>query len=393
MTNQIKKTGKEVGVLVSFSLFFLSLIITVGFLIDVDSSTPIRGYLDSDIGSLSIQTQEAGILSKWKIKLGDNVKAGQVLGYVTKDRYSTGGKALTETNIAYLDMKIQESTARLTAIKNTQSIDKKNLDTLINSIESQISVLNIISSNKKKEIMLTKNKINRAKKLMEKGYFSQSQFDDIYYESIKVESEHLSIIQQIKSYQSSIIQSKQSFEFRKNTASNETSSLERNIIDIQREKSKHFSDNYFEIIAPIDGTIASLIATEGDYIVPSRSAGIIKRLDDKLIGKIIIPPKGLGQVRIGENVSIQLDAYPYNQYGYIFGTIEQIDSSYVSPKDQTGPISLSEPVYYAKIVLKENSLIRQEQRILRPGMTFEIHIKNRSRSILGWFAFRFFGYQ
>lgn len=393
MISKIKKNGNEVGILVSISLFFLSLIITVGSLIDVDSSTPIRGYLDSDVGSLSIQTQEAGILSKWKIKLGDNVKAGQVIGYITKDKYSTGGKALTETNIAYLDMKIQESIARLAAIKETQSIDKKNLDTLINSIESQVSVLSIISSNKKKEMILTQNKITRAKKLMVKGYLSQSQLDDIYYESIKLESEYLSIIQQIKSYQSSIIQSKQSFEFRKNTALNETSSLERNIIDIQREKSKYFSDNYFEIISPIDGIVASLIAAEGDYIVPSHSAGIIKRLDDKLIGKIIIPPKGLGQVRIGESINIQLDAYPYKQYGYISGTIEQIDSSYVSPKDQTGPISLSEPAYYAKIVLKENSINSKEQKNLRPGMTFEIHIKNRSRSIFGWFAFRFFGYQ
>ena len=130
----------------------------------------------------------------------------------------------------------------------------------------------------------------------------------------------------------------------------------------------------------MNGIVFTLNLQPGNYVSLSQSIATITSSPHKLIARLVIPPKGIGQINLASKVSLQLKAFPYKQYGCLFGVITQIDSSYVNPKDQVGPIKLSDPAYYATITLDSN-VAKHFKGNLYPGMTFSIlHMDRKCHS-------------
>ena len=51
---------------------------------------------------------------------------------------------------------------------------------------------------------------------------------------------------------------------------------------------------------------------------------IIPSKDEDIIGKLLLPIRGAGKVKIGQRVNIQLHNYPYMEFGMLEGTIHSI---------------------------------------------------------------------
>jgi HlyD family secretion protein len=66
----------------------------------------------------------------------------------------------------------------------------------------------------------------------------------------------------------------------------------------------------------------------------------------KILGKILISPKGSGKVKIGQNVNVKFDNYPYMEFGIIKITIEN---------DSLLPVTINEnqKAYMLEIVLPD----------------------------------------
>jgi hypothetical protein len=81
----------------------------------------------------------------------------------------------------------------------------------------------------------------------------------------------------------------------------------------------------YTIVAPIEGEIDFLnFLKTNDYIQSGQELFKIVPNNNQLIGQVNLPENGSGKVKIGQNVIIKLNNYPFNEYGSIKGKVKRI---------------------------------------------------------------------
>ncbi|MFY8111710.1 MAG: HlyD family efflux transporter periplasmic adaptor subunit, partial [Flavobacterium sp.] len=81
----------------------------------------------------------------------------------------------------------------------------------------------------------------------------------------------------------------------------------------------------YVFIAPISGRIDYLSFLKNDDFIQSGQE-MFKIIPNKneIIGQVNLPEQGSGKVKIGQDVIIKLDNYPYNEYGSVKGKVSRI---------------------------------------------------------------------
>ncbi|MGE8428416.1 MAG: HlyD family secretion protein [Sphingobacterium sp.] len=89
---------------------------------------------------------------------------------------------------------------------------------------------------------------------------------------------------------------------------------------------------------------------------------------DDYYGEILIPQAKSSKVKVGQEVLIKVQSYPYQEYGYLRGKIDYISD-----------IPIKDSVFFAKVVLTRN---KQDSDIkLKPGILADAEITTENQSI------------
>lgn len=158
-------------------------------------------------------------------------------------------------------------------------------------------------------------------------------------------------INDLEKSESAYLQKKFAFEVLKNETTNiqlQLSQIQQQILDLQlqyQEQSKKLWQEYnqafeklsneiniwkqkYVIISEIDGIVSfakywtvSQFVKEGEEILT-----VIPFKKGKTLCKASLKPEGIGKVKIGQRVNIQLAGYPHIEYGSLIGTISNIST-------------------------------------------------------------------
>ncbi len=137
-------------------------------------------------------------------------------------------------------------------------------------------------------------------------------------------------------------------------------------------------DNFLQIVAPVSGVVTDLTSTQpGDKVQANTPLGGIAPTNSRPIVKVEIAETDRAFLREGLPVKLKFNAFPYQRYGVINGTLE-----YVSPA--TKPAAQTrQPVYEARISLERDYYQVAETRYpLRYGMTAAVEIIVRERRVI-----------
>jgi hemolysin D len=137
-------------------------------------------------------------------------------------------------------------------------------------------------------------------------------------------------------------------------------------------------DNFLQILAPVSGVVTDLTSTQpGDKVQANAPLGGIAPSNSRSVVKVEIAENDRAFLREGLPVKLKFNAFPYQRYGVINGTLE-----YVSPA--TKPASQTkQPVYEARISLERDYYQVAETRYpLRYGMTAAVEIVVRQRRLI-----------
>jgi hemolysin D len=137
-------------------------------------------------------------------------------------------------------------------------------------------------------------------------------------------------------------------------------------------------DNFLQILAPVSGVVTDLSSTQpGDKIQANAPLGGIAPSHSRSIVKVEIAENDRAFLREGLPVKLKFNAFPYQRYGVINGTLE-----YVSPA--TRPSSeTKQPVYEARISLERDYYqVAGTRYPLRYGMTAAVEVIVRERRLI-----------
>jgi len=137
-------------------------------------------------------------------------------------------------------------------------------------------------------------------------------------------------------------------------------------------------DNFLRIVAPVDGVVTEVTSTQpGDKIQANAPLGGIAPRNARPILKIEIAENDRGFLREGLPVQMKFNAFPYQRYGLMRGTLQFISPA-TRPSAQT-----RQPVYEGRVTLEQLEYQVGDSRYpLRYGMTALAEIVVRERRLI-----------
>jgi HlyD family secretion protein len=137
-------------------------------------------------------------------------------------------------------------------------------------------------------------------------------------------------------------------------------------------------DNFLVILAPASGVITDIASTQpGDKVQANMPLAGIAPAGARPVVRIEIPEADRAFLREGQPVKLKFNAFPYQRYGLIEGTLE-----YISPatKPATGTKA---PVYEGRVKLERDHYLVAEKKVpLRYGMTASAEVIVRQRRLI-----------
>ena len=133
------------------------------------------------------------------------------------------------------------------------------------------------------------------------------------------------------------------------------------------------------ITAPVDGTVLSLtMKTIGGVVNAGQQLAQIVPEKASLYVDAALDNQDVGFVKPGQRVVVKVATYPFQRYGYLEGTVENISPDAIQD-DKKGLI------YKAKIKLNDEKSSKQNQLKLLPGMSVSVEIATGQRRIIEFF--------
>jgi hemolysin D len=148
----------------------------------------------------------------------------------------------------------------------------------------------------------------------------------------------------------------------------------------REEVTKANQKNRFErLSAPVDGTIQQLdIHTVGGVVEAAKPLMVLVPAHDGIEVQVNILNKDVGFVRLGQEVAVKLEAFPFTRYGTLPARVMRISRDAVQDKE----LGL---VYAATIRLERNWIAVDGRRVaLSPGLAATADIRTGTRRIISY---------
>ncbi|WP_035646353.1 HlyD family secretion protein [Flavobacterium sp. ASV13] len=298
----------------SFSIYLVSLLGIIIFfsllpIIKVDISSQSRGIIRSKTDNVPIATIVSGKVEWIAVKNNAYVKKGDTLLKISKENL--------ESDKTTQDM-LSSSTSSL--LEDISNLLQNQTTDLVTSVARE-DLFKFQSGKNELQSKISQAQINyeRNKILYDKDIIAQADFEKYEYE-LRLNKQAL---------QSFVSQQKSTWENQKRDLEERLKNLNGTIAKIKVE-----ANNYF-VVAPISGTIENFLGIQkGSYVNASQSIAIISSADN-LIVENIVSPNDIGLIKKNQKVKFQLDAFNYNQWGFLEGKVIDIDRNITIQAEQT----------------------------------------------------------
>ena len=137
-------------------------------------------------------------------------------------------------------------------------------------------------------------------------------------------------------------------------------------------------DNFLLIVAPADGVVTDVTSTQpGDKIQANTPLGGIAPKNARPVLKVEIAEHDRAFLKESLPAKLKFNAFPYQRYGLINGTLE-----YISPATKPSP-QTKQPVYEGRIALERDHYVVGDTKYpLRYGMTATAEVVVRERRLI-----------
>lgn len=353
---------------------------------------------------------------KFNTSSAPKVLTGKVTGNLVKILVKDGTAVDKNTDIAYLESvadhhqvlhlldkmkQVRSSTIELADLKDIVTPTELELGEVQNSYQNfYLAYLNYVAINKEGIYQKRKNFIqNEVKYINEQNQRIQQSFDLQKRELALAEEEYAKyqilaekkVISQLELQQKEalLLAKRQSIPQTENTIiGNQSSRLSKDkemseINNQMFEEEKKFyqslntfisdAENWkkqYVISSPAKGTlIYGDFLQENQLIKMGEELFYVNANKDDYYGEILIPQSKSSKVKVGQEVLIKVQSYPYQEYGYLRGRIDYISD-----------IPIRDSVFFSKVSLSRNekdSVIK-----LKPGILADADIITENQSII-----------
>ncbi len=364
-TGKIEPKGKTIDVKVPLGGVIKEILVNEGQLVDLNQ---VLLKLDTTAVNANLKALE---------RVKSQIKADILLSKIQLGEEENIEQLTSNQKLKLISLR-DEYNSRINASVSSVNQIKFQKESMIENIKSQEEVLEI-----------RKNILIKLKSLSEIGGLSRIKFLKEQQEVIQLQGRLASARADLNKISSSLNEAENRLQ---NTIASTkidfTTKIEENVkqvaqLENQISESK-LTLSYQNIKSPVDGLVFDLQAEAPGYVVNS-NLPILKIVPvDGIVGRVFLSNKDIAFIKLGQNVKVRVDAYPYNEFGELEGEIESIGSDVLEPDE-------AYPFYRFPVTVKLNKPFiehKGKKLPLMTGMSLSANVVLRGRPLISIFTER-----
>lgn len=335
---------------------------------EIDQTVRAQGSIVTTARTQIIQAADGGVLAEILVQEGQEVKAGQRLAMLERDRTSAAFEE-SRSKVAALQSALIRARAESTGIKPAFPPE---LDAYPDFVLSQRRLF----EQKRETLRDATGAIQDALKLARQELeMNQSLLSSGDVSRVEV----MRALRQVGDLDARLSELKNKYE---QEARTEVAKLEDELSSQRHRLEERRSVlEHTDMSAPVAGIVKYLrVNTVGGVLRAGDELMQISPTESEMLIEARINPADIGQLDLGLPVQVKLDAFDYSVYGMLTGTLTYISSDTLVEQGANGQ---STTYYRARIQLdrkQTNPMLAKVE--LKPGMTSTIDIKTKTRSVL-----------
>ncbi len=365
MASPVKATSSLILLLVGAFLVWASVF-------EVDQTVRAQGQVIPEKRTQVIQVADGGVLAALHVSEGQEVKAGDVIAVLEKDRAVAG---------------VEEGRARLAALEATfiraqaeAQVSEPDFGNLAVDYPDIVAAQEALFIQNRQALQDEASKLEDG---LEVARSEWSLHQDLLETGDVSQVEVMRLQRQVLDLEGRLSAARHRYA----TAARKEMTQVQDSIAIERFKLDQRNDilDHTNIVAPVAGVVKYLrINTLGGVLRQGDELMQISPTGGDLIIETKISPADIAQLELGLPATVKLDAYDYTVYGALEGTLEYISSDTLT---EQGPEGQSAVYYRAHVYVQQNQINpKLKSESLKPGMTAAVDVQIDKRSVLRYIA-------
>ncbi len=328
-----------------------------------------RGILRPVAGVRMLQAQVGGVLAETFARSGDELRAGQRIARLDAAQVQ-GQKLETERALAFLQGAGGGFRAREQSLLQEQMA----------SVRSKIANQEAQVASFQASVQFQEKYYDSQKKLKESGLLSALDLG-------KEENTLNSVRRQWDGARQQLTQLRQELAALEAQRQQQLLAQTQEVQGAQtKREALESSLQQTQVLAPVDGFLEAFVAKNGDLLQPGQTIAKLIPAGSPLVILAFVAEKDRAYLQPGQEVSLEMEAYPYAEFGTLKGRIERIGSDLASPHEVREALGedakLETPSFRMEISLQDHRPRRLQGVKLRPGMLLQARYTLRRSSIL-----------
>lgn len=340
----------------------------------------VTGSVVLDKGVATVAASRPGIVEAVFVEEGQVVSLGTRLASLRTEERLAGSLSAPQRVQGALQEQDAQLGAQAASLREAASAEQRRIRAQISGTGEEIGRLEAQIGEQRRLITKSEANLARFKVVAERGFVSGRELD-AQEATLVSRRQYLSQLeQQADSKRSDAIAAERSVAGVAAAASGQIAAVESTRVALQEQFAEAELSRGYTLEAPLDGTVTGATARVGQRVEAAQSLMSVVPRNASQGVELYVPTNAIGFIRKGQTVRIAVDAYPYQRFGTIRGSIAHIAgvaSSRVGSKDGA-------PVYLVTVHLYPNKSVAAKRLRLLPGMTLSARIVTDRRRLVEW---------
>ena len=365
-------------------LIFGALLVAIAFLSLASYSRveTVTGAIVPDKGVAAIIPTRTGTITDVFVDDGDRVAKGATLVAIRAEEDSASGlsaAALTEQAIAQQDASL---IAQLTASQRSAAAQQNQITVQASGLRSEIAQLESQIALQQNLVRSAQADLDRAQGVAERGFISKADLRAREDTLVSRQQQLSGLRQSLTSRRATLAELSNSAATITAQAESQAANIAVSRAQVAQQAAGNASARSYGLSAPIAGTVTALTMRSGQHVNPQTQIMAVIPDGAKLRAELRVPSQAIGFVKAGQDVRLAVDAFPYQRFGTVEGTVTTVASSAISQALPNGSVVSVYPVIVELNKAQISAFGRDEPLV--PGMSLTARIITEKQSLIEW---------
>lgn len=335
--------------------------------------------------SAKVFALRTGVAEQVFVSEGSVVRRGQPLAFIGVDMRDEDRRGAAKESLTALSDQTDSVKAQMQAAHDALSSEREKLSASLETNSGEQATLREQSLIQAAIIGSKEEELRRITPVAEKGFISQMDMDQ-RRQSLLAERQRAEQIKQ-QLVQLATRRNETAAQLRRLPMDElrQRAELQGELGSLFQQRSRARVDVGYTILSPVDGRVTALQASPGRSVDPRVPLLSVLPQRSTFHVQLYAPSKAVGFIRVGQQVRISYDAFPYKQFGTFAGTIASISRTAYAPGEIDVPVKIEEPVYLVRVRLTNETVPAFNSPLpLQSGMTLQGTVILERRSFVDW---------